>query len=76
MKRDGKVFLAVAVILSFINVVNFIFYGQKFGDLALAVGFSCLAVGAYKDNNQASFIGAVIVICGFISKWFLDYDLF
>jgi hypothetical protein len=35
MKRDGKVFLAVAVILSFINVVNFIFYGQKFGDLGL-----------------------------------------
>lgn len=71
MKRDGKVFLAVAVILSFINVVNFIFYGQKFGDLALAVGFSCLAVGTYKDSHYAAFIGAIIVVCGFISKWFL-----
>lgn len=29
MKRDGKVFLAVAVVLSIINLIDFIFYGHK-----------------------------------------------
>jgi hypothetical protein len=76
MKRDGKVFLAVAVILSIINLIDFIFYGQKIGYLALAIGFSLMAFGTYKDNNSSSLIGAVIVIFGFIAKWFLEYDLF
>ncbi|KKO44210.1 hypothetical protein WG68_16345 [Arsukibacterium ikkense] len=76
MKRDSKVFLAVAVILSIINLIDFIFYGQKIGYLALAIGFSLMAFGTYRDNNIASLFGAVIVICGFTAKWFLDYDLF
>lgn len=76
MKRDSKVFLAVAVILSIINLIDFIFYGQKIGYLALAIGFSLMAFGTYKDNNSSSLIGAVIVIFGFIAKWFLKYDLF
>lgn len=76
MRRDGKVFLALAVILSIINLIDFIFYGQKIGYLALAIGFSLMAIGTYRDNNNASLIGAVIVICGFTAKWLLDYDLF
>ena len=76
MKRDGKVILAVLVILSIINVIDFIFYGQKIGHVALAIGFSLMAFGTYKDNNNSLLLGAVIVICGFIAKWFLDYDLF
>ncbi len=76
MKRDSKVFLAVAVILSIINCIDFIFYGQRIGYLALAIGFSLMAFGTYRDNNNASLIGAVIVIYGFTAKWFLDYDLF
>jgi len=76
MRRDSKVFLAVAVILSIINFIDFIFYGQKIGYLALAIGFSLMAFGTYRDNNNASLFGAVIVICGFTAKWFFDYDLF
>lgn len=76
MKRDGKVILAVLVILSVVNVIDFIFYGQKTGYVALAVGFALMAFGTYKDSNNSSLIGAVIVIGGFIAKWFLDYDLF
>jgi len=74
MKRDGKVVLAVFVILSIINVIDFVFHGQKIGYIALAIGFSLIAFGTYKDNNNSTLIGAVIVICGFIAKWFLDYD--
>ncbi len=76
MKTEGKVFLAVAVILSIINVLDFIFYGQKIGYLALAAGFSLVAFGAYRDHSTSSLIGAVIVLCGFTAKWFTDYDLF
>lgn len=76
MKWDSKVFLAVAVILSIINFIDFIFYGQKIGYIALAIGFSLMAFGTYKDSNNASLLGAVIVICGFTAKWFLNYDLF
>ena len=76
MKRDSKVFLAVAVILSIINFIDFILYGQKIGYLALAVGFSLMAFGTYRGSNNASLFGAVIVICGFTAKWFLEYDLF
>ncbi len=75
MKRDGKVFLVVAVLLSIINFIDFIFYGQKIGFLALAIGFSLMAFGTYRDRNNASLFGAVIVIFGFTAKWFLDYDL-
>jgi hypothetical protein len=76
MKRDSKVFLAVAVTLSMLNFIDFIFYGQKIGYLALAAGFSLMAFGTYRDSNNASLFGAIIVICGFTAKWFLDYDLF
>lgn len=76
MKRDSKVFLVVAVILSVINFIDFIFYGQKIGYLAVAIGFSLMAFGTYRESNNASLFGAVIVICGLIAKWFLDYDLF
>jgi hypothetical protein len=76
MKRDGNLFLAVAVILSIINFIDFILYDQKIGYLVLAAGFSLMAFGTYKDNKNSSLIGAAIVICGFIAKWFLDYDLF
>jgi hypothetical protein len=72
MKRDGKVILAVCVILSIINVIDFIFYGHKIGYLALAIGFSFMAFGIYKDNNHSSLMGALIVICGFIAKWFIE----
>ncbi|EIW88399.1 hypothetical protein AGRI_11372 [Alishewanella agri BL06] len=76
MKRDSKVLLAVAVILSMVNFIDFIFYGQRIGYLVLAIGFSLMAFGTYRDSNNASLFGAVIVICGFTAKWFLDYDLF
>jgi hypothetical protein len=76
MKRDGKVLLAVAVILSMVNFIDFIFYGQRIGYLVLAIGFSLMAFGTYRDSNNASLFGAVIVICGVTAKWFLDYDLF
>ena len=76
MQRDGKLILAVMVIFSLINFIDFIFFGQKFGYLVLAMGFSFMAFGTYKDNNYSSFIGSAIVICGFSAKWFLDYDLF
>ena len=76
MKRDSKVLLAVAVILSMVNFIDFIFYGQRIGYLVLAIGFSLMAFGTYRDSNNASLFGSVIVICGFTAKWFLDYDLF
>lgn len=76
MKRDSKVLLAVAVILSMVNFIDFIFYGQRIGYLVLAIGFSLMAFGTYRDSNNASLFGAVIVFCGFTAKWFLDYDLF
>ncbi len=76
MKRDSKVFLVFAVLLSIINFIDFIFYGQRFGYLALAIGFSLMAFGTYGDRNNASLFGAVIVICGFTAKWFFDYYLF
>jgi hypothetical protein len=76
MKRDSKVLLAVAVILSMVNFIDFIFYGQRIGYLVLAIGFSLMAFGTYRDSNNASLFGAVIVICGVTAKWFLDYDLF
>jgi len=76
MKRADKVILATCVILSIINMVDFIFYGQKIGYIALAIGFLLMALGTYKGKNNASLLGAVIVSCGFIAKWFLDYDLF
>lgn len=76
MKRDSKVLLAVAVILSMVNFIDFIFYGQRIGYLVLAIGFSLMAFGTYRDRNNASLFGAVIVICGVTAKWFLDYDLF
>lgn len=76
MKRDSKVLLAVAVILSMVNFIDFIFYGQRIGYLVLAIGFSLMAFGTYRDSNNASLFGAIIVICGFTAKWFLDYDLF
>ncbi|WP_237711596.1 hypothetical protein, partial [Pseudoalteromonas sp. PAMC 22718] len=76
MKRDSKLFLVVAVTLSIINIIDFIFYGQKIGYLALAIGFSLMAFGTYRDSNKASLFGSVIVVCGFTAKWFLEYDLF
>ena len=76
MKRDSKVLLAVAVILSMVNFIDFIFYGQRIGYLVLAIGFSLMAFGTYRVNNNAMLLGAVIVVCGFTAKWFLDYDLF
>jgi hypothetical protein len=76
MKRYDKVILAVFVVFSVINVIDFIFYDQKIGYVALAIGFSLMAFGTYKDNNHSKLIGAAFVIAGFIAKWFLDYDLF
>lgn len=35
-----------------------------------------MAFGIYKNNNSSSLIGAVVVICGFIAKWFLEYYFF
>jgi hypothetical protein len=76
MKRDSKVILAMTVIFSTVNFIDFFFYGQKIGYLVLALGFLLIAFGTYRDNNNASFFGAVLVIYGFTAKWFLDYDLF
>ena len=67
MKRDGKVILAVLVILSVTNVIDFIFYGQKAGYLALAIGFALMAFGTYKDSYKSSLVGAVIVVGGLLS---------
>ena len=76
MKRYDKVILAVFVVVSVINLIDFIFYEQKVGYIALAIGFSLMAFGTYKDNNHSRLIGAVFAIGGFIAKWFFDYDLF
>lgn len=76
MLRDRKVFLALAIVLSIVNLVDFIFYDQKIGYMILAAGFSLMAFGTYKDNNSISLIGAVMVVCGFIAKWFLGDGLF
>lgn len=76
MKRDGKAFLVLAIVLSMVNLIDFIFYGEKIGYLVLAVGFSLVAFGTFKDNSNISLIGAVMVICGFIAKWFFAGGLF
>jgi len=71
MNDNNKIFVVVAVVLAAIFLFDFIFYGMQLRNLASTSGFALLAYGAYKDESVASFLGAVLVIGGFVIKYFL-----
>ncbi len=45
-----KAFLALAVVLAAISLVDFVFYGNHLRDLLLAIGFALMAYGTFKNG--------------------------
>ena len=71
MNNNNKIFVFVALVLAVIFLFDFIFYGLQLRNLASASGFALMAYGTYKKHSVASFLGAALVIGGFVIKYFL-----
>jgi hypothetical protein len=53
LTTGAKVFLVIAMVLGAINLVDFLFYGKKITDLVIAIGFTLMAYGTYKNGNRS-----------------------
>jgi hypothetical protein len=49
----SKIFLAVATVLSLVNLVDFAFYGREPTDLVIGIGFALMIYGTYKNGSRS-----------------------
>ena len=52
LTTGAKVFLVLLVALGVIDLVYFLFWGNKLTDLVGAIGFALMAYGTYKNGNR------------------------
>jgi hypothetical protein len=53
LTMGAKVFLGVAIVLCVVNLADFVFYGRRATDLAVAAGFALMAYGTYRNGNRS-----------------------
>lgn len=53
LTAGARVFLALAVILGLVNLIDFVFYGHRTPDLLVAIGFALMAYGTYWNWNRS-----------------------
>ena len=58
LSTGTRVFLAVGVVISLVNAVDFLFYGQELHDLMAGVGFALMSYGVYRNGFRTDQAGA------------------
>ena len=58
LSTGTRVFLAVGVVISIINAIDFVFYGQQLRNLLACAGFALMSYGVYRNGFRADQAGA------------------
>lgn len=69
--NNRKVFVFFMLLVAAFHLFDFTFYGFQLHELAISLGFTLLAYGAYKDQESASIVGGILAIAGYGLKHFL-----
>lgn len=58
LSTGTRAFLALGVVISLVNAVDFLFYGQQLHDLLASVGFALMSYGVYRNGFRTDQAGA------------------
>lgn len=53
LSTGSRVFLAAGVVISIINAIDFVFYGQQLRNLLACVGFALMSYGVYRNGFRS-----------------------
>jgi len=69
MDHKNKIFFSILLIIAAIYMVNFLFFGFEWRNLAFAAGFMLSAYGTYKNNTVLTLAGSMLVMAIFVAKY-------
>lgn len=69
MDNKNKTFFRILLIIAAIYVINFLFFGFEWRNLAFAAGFILAAYGTYKNSTLLTLAGSVLVMAVFVAKY-------